>query len=132
VDVSPVGLRLAADFARTCGTYVNWIAADLDEFTPAKDAYDLICVFRFLDRISLPRKISSALRPGGFLIYEAFTTAHLARGDSHMKNPAFALAPGELPRLFATLHAISAVEVDLPDRAVARFVGQRLSRELRK
>src|SRR5262245_15068889 len=46
VDVSPVGLRLAADLAARNGVSVNWITADLDDFRPEEEAYDLAVVFR--------------------------------------------------------------------------------------
>ena len=125
VDVSALGLAHAEEFARQCGTRVNWIAADLDHFVPEPAAYDLVFVFRFLDREHVPGIIQTALRAGGRLIYETFTTAHLARPDSHMKNPAFALAPGELPRLFPHFDVVSYAECSLPDRDVARLVAVR-------
>jgi SAM-dependent methyltransferase len=123
VDISPVGLTQAEELARTCGVGVNWIAADLDEFTPAPETHDLVIVVRFLDRARLPGMVEQTLRPGGRLIYETFTTAHTQRPDSHMKNPEFALEPGELPRLFPQLKVVSYAECTLPDRDVARFVG---------
>lgn len=125
VDVSPVGLQLAANFAHTCGADVNWIATDLDDFTPPAKTYDLICVFRFLDRRRLPLLIETALLPGGLLLYETFNKTHLARSDSQLKNPAFALDPGELPRLFPLLTAVSYTECELPDRNVARLIARR-------
>ena len=42
VDISPVGLELAAELARSAGVSVDWIAADLDQFVPAAQAYDLV------------------------------------------------------------------------------------------
>src|SRR5262245_48051685 len=86
VDVSPVGLEIATGLARRLDARINWIPADLDELVPEPAAYDLVCVFRFLNRSRLPRLIEQSLRPGGCLIYETFTAAHLARPDSHMKN----------------------------------------------
>jgi SAM-dependent methyltransferase len=121
VDVSRIGLERAGRLADSHGARVQWIAADLDSFTPEPKAYDLVLVFRFLERNVLPRQIESALRPGGRLLYETFTTAHLSRPESRMRNPAFALAPGELPRLFPSLRVISYTECDLPDRSVARL-----------
>lgn len=122
VDVSPVGLERARSLARTARAHVNWIAADLDEFVPDADAYDLVVVFRFLDRARLPGLIERALRPGGLLLYETFTTAHIVRPDSHMKNPAFALAAGELATLFPHCDPQSYAECSLADRDVARLV----------
>src|SRR5690242_12826071 len=59
VDVSPTGLELASRFADCHGARVNWIAADLDSFTAEPTAYDLVLVFRFLDRLRLPQLIES-------------------------------------------------------------------------
>jgi len=128
VDVSPVGLRLASELADRHHAKVHWIASDLDEFTAPPGTYDLILVFRFLDRARLPAIIEQALRPGGRLLYETFTLAHISRPESHMKNQAFALAPGELPELFPRLATLSYSELTLPDRDVARLVAQRRTR----
>lgn len=125
VDVSPVALERAAELAARHGVNVRWIAADLGEFMPASAEYDLVVVFRFLERMQLPAIVERALRPGGRLIYETFTLAHIARPDSHLKNPAYALAPGELPRLFPQLTMLSYRECALPDRDIARLVAQR-------
>jgi SAM-dependent methyltransferase len=123
VDISPVGLAQAQELALACGVRVNWIAADLDEFPVAPECYDLVVVFRFLDRVRVPGIVERGLRPGGRLIYETFTLSHTQRPESHMKNPAFALEPGELPRLFPRLTVVSFAECSLADRDVARFVG---------
>jgi len=122
VDISAVGLAHAEKLALACNARVNWISADLDEFTPAGDAYDLVLVFRFLDRTRLPSLVQHTLRPQGRLIYETFTTAHTHRPESHMKNPAFALEPGELPRLFSQFEVMSYAECALADRDVARMI----------
>lgn len=125
VDVSPVALKKAADLAAEARVDVHWIAASFDDFQPASGAYDLVCVFRFLDRVRLPWIIETALAPGGTLLYETFTEAHVARPESHMKNPAFALAPGELPRLFPSLSVLDYGEFELADRSVARLVARK-------
>ena len=127
VDISATGLSRAEDLARHRGAQVNWIAADLDAFVPEPAAYDLVLVFRFLDRGRLPGIIQEALRPVGRLVYETFSTAHLSRADVHMKNPAFALLPGELPRLFPELEVVSYADCSLADRDVARLVAVRPS-----
>lgn len=127
VDVSDVGLAVARELAAERDVTVNWIAADLDEFTPIPDAYDLVLVFRFLDRVHLPQIVHAALKPGGMLFYETFLRAHLDRPDSHLRNPAFALEPDELPQLFSELDVVEYREIELPDHTVARFVGRRSS-----
>jgi 2-polyprenyl-3-methyl-5-hydroxy-6-metoxy-1,4-benzoquinol methylase len=122
VDISSLGLASAETLAQNIAARVNWIAADIDDFVPQLHAYDLMFVFRFLDRVRLPGIAQQALRPGGRLIYETFTAAHIKRPDSHMKNSAFALEPQELPRLFHQLDVVSYVECALADRDVARLV----------
>ena len=60
-----------------------------------------ILVFRFLHR-PLASAIVEALRPGGLLLYETFTSnqTKLSYGP---RNPAFLLRPGELKDLFPAL-----------------------------
>ena len=126
VDISSVGLSLAASLAERIGCpAVSWIAADLDAFVPREAGYDLITVFRFLDRQRLPNIIEAALRPGGMLIYETFSRRQMSRPDNHLKSDQFTLGPGELPTLFPHLTVVAAEEIDLPDRCVARLVAKK-------
>ena len=122
IDVSEVGLNIAAELASAANVAVNWILADLDHFSPT-ESYDLIFVFRFLDRRNMPKIVERSLLPGGRLIHETFTLSHTLRPQSRMKNPAFALAPAELPTLYPCCAPVSYEECSLPDRDVARFVG---------
>jgi SAM-dependent methyltransferase len=64
-----------------------------------------ILVFCFLFRPLAP-EIERALAPGGLLLYETFTEHQrdLPYGPS---NPAFLLAPGELPALFPGLEPLA-------------------------
>lgn len=98
-------------------------------------AFDAIVIVNFLERALFPH-LASLLRPGGRLIVETFTTRHLdlvaagrARGP---RNPAYMLAPGELPRLVAPLTVDEYAEVEAMDgpgaRAVARMVAVRADR----
>jgi SAM-dependent methyltransferase len=85
-----------------------------------------ILVFRFLFR-PLAGAIVAALRPGGLLLYETFTRgqAELAGGPS---NPAFLLAPGELPTLFPGLEIEAHWEGTRPGNppaALAQLVAHR-------
>lgn len=127
VDISPIGLALAGEVAQRRGVSVNWIAGDVDDasWRPAHAAYDLIVVFRFLDRVRLPRLIQESLAPCGLLVYETFSIVQLSRPDNHLKNPAFLLQPGELPALFPKLTVLKYEEVDLPDRSVNRLLARK-------
>ena len=121
VDVSPLGLEIGRSWSD--GLPVNWIAADLDEYEPPAGAYDLVVVFRFLERERLPGVIAQSLKPGGRVIYETFVEGQLERGDNHLQNPVFVLRSGELPELFPELRTEDYQEVSLADRTVARWVG---------
>jgi len=125
VDVSHAGLQLARQLAGTENCQVNWIEADLDDWQPSEDVSDLAIVFRFLDREHVPCVVSTALRAGGWLIYETFSRAQLQRADSHIRNPAFTLAAGELPTLFPDFDVVIHREDVLDDRTVERFLARR-------
>lgn len=125
VDISTKGLELARQCATAQEVDVSWIEADLDNWMPRAASYDLAVVFRFLDRETVPRIVRTALRPGGWLVYETFSAAQLDRSDNHIRNPAFTLAPGELVGLFPYFDVIAYREDVLPDRTVQRFLGCR-------
>ncbi|NQV28064.1 MAG: class I SAM-dependent methyltransferase [Rhodopirellula sp.] len=125
VDVSPAGLALAQQQATQLECAVNWIEADLDDWLPTSQSYDLAIVFRFLDRITVPRIVNAGLRSGSWLIYETFAAGQLDRPDSHIRNPQFALLPGELPTLFPEFEVITFREDTLEDRTVQRLLARR-------
>lgn len=125
VDVSHAGLQLARQSATSHGCDVNWIEADLDDWMPQSSAFDLAVVFRFLDRATVPRVVRAAVRTAGWLVYETFSAAQLQRPDSHIRNPAFTLASGELQQLFPEFDVILQREDVLADRTVERFLAQR-------
>lgn len=129
VDISPTGLSLAREFAESESAEVNFICADLEasllkEHPQMETAYDLVLVFRFLDREHLPALIPRLLKPGGHLIYETFSRGQLERADSHVRDANFTLQPGELPLLYSCLRAIAYEDIDLPDRSVARLLAR--------
>ncbi len=107
VDISNVGLKLASNAARRRKVCISWLPGDLEDpsWHPPREVYDLIVVFRFLDRVRLPQLIDDHLAPGGHLIYETFTEGQLNRSDNHLRNPNFALQPRELLSLYGSLHA---------------------------
>ena len=127
VDISPEGLNMAHKSAAQSRCSVCWIEADLDDWLPPPAAYDLAIVFRFLDRVTIPRIVTTGVRPGGWLIYETFSAGQLQRPENHIGNPAFTLTPGELPVLFPGFEVINYHEACLANRTVQRLLAQRLS-----
>ncbi|MBY5922923.1 class I SAM-dependent methyltransferase [Ferrimonas balearica] len=86
--------------------------------------FDAILVCHYLHRPLLP-DLALALRPGGILIYETFTTDNRAFGRPN--NPAFLLEPNELKSAFASLETIHYREGIWrnPDRATAQLIARK-------
>ena len=127
VDISRTGLQRARELAERCCADVNWLEADLDQYRPRRQFYDLVIVFRFLDRRTIPPIVADALRTDGWLVYETFTVSQLERAGNHIRNTDFLLAEGELPGLFPEIEPVAFREVELDDRCVARLLGRKRS-----
>ena len=99
VDSSRVGIELLQQRARATGVTIDTRVADLEicEFEIETDAYDLICVFYYLQRDLFPR-IREGLKSGGNVV----AAIHLndERPGAQPSNPAFLLEPGELREEF--------------------------------
>lgn len=98
VDISPVALEQGRRAALQAGVAVNFICADLDTWQPHTQAYDLILGLRFLNRALWPR-LQSALRSGGWLVYQTFNVRKLTPESDFTAD--YLLDIGELPRAFA-------------------------------
>ena len=118
LDISLAGLRRArAAMLRQGVRGVNFIAADLDHFALPVYAYDLVIVFRFLDRALFPA-IRSRVRPGGRVIYETFNVRHLERMPDC--SPHHVLQLGELPRYFSDWNVLAASDEGMTSGIVAQ------------
>jgi hypothetical protein len=91
----------------------------------------VVLVTNFLDRTILPDLIA-LLAPGGFLVYETYTVAHLdlvrqgiARGPSSLE---YLLESGELPRLASGLDVLEYEEGEVDDEAGLRCCARLLAR----
>lgn len=99
VDASRVGIEMTREHARERGVHVDAHVADLErgEFVFAENAYDLVCVFYYLQRDLFPQ-LRASVRPGGKLV-AAIHMVDDAPGIKPM-NPDFLLQPGELRGFF--------------------------------
>jgi len=97
VDISSVALAHARLAATQAGVTVNLIQADLDEWKPPAEAYDLVIGFRFLNRRLWPR-LQTAVRPGGWLLYQTFNLRKLTPDAGC--PPEYLLDIGELSHAF--------------------------------
>ena len=108
------------------------VVADANALPFGHEAFDAIVCVNFLDR-SLFKAFAALLKPGGVLVYETFTRAHLdvvARGAARgPRRAAFLLEPGELAKLVSPLrvqeHDEGLVVDDAGERHVARVVARK-------
>lgn len=127
IDISPVALHIARDEAQRRDLHVDLLAANLEDWPLPPDTFDLVCVFRFLDRSLCPR-LALSVKPGGVLIYETFTVAQ-RNYEGGPRADAMLLQPGELPALFSGLTALEHREGVIDEggrpRALAGLVARR-------
>jgi tellurite methyltransferase len=122
VDADLDAVFRASNQAKAEGIGIRAWCADLTKSELPADAFELVVVTRYLQR-SLFDSIRRAVVPGGFVIYETFTTAQRALGWGP-KSPDHLLEPGELRRRFEMFDIESYEEADGPE-AVARLVARR-------
>jgi len=115
---------------------IQW-AADLDTYPLPAEHFDLLFCTRFLLRARWP-DLKRSVRPGGFVMYETFTTGQIARGFGPSANsgpsrarsrggpssPEHLLHPGELARAFGDWTVLHSAEVEDP-AALARLVARK-------
>jgi len=98
MDISDVALDNLAATARAEGLDVTCLLRDFEPEPPAAlpafeaDRYDLAVVMRYTN-LPLLSRLAWALRPGGYLLAEAYLKA--AGPDGGPRNPAYRVGPGE-------------------------------------
>jgi len=97
-------------------------AADLDTYPLPAEHFDLLFCTRFLLRARWD-DLKRSVRPGGFVMYETFTTGQIARGFGP-SSPDHLLHPGELAGAFDDWTILHSEEVEAP-AAMARLVARK-------
>ncbi len=119
IDISPVALAMAETEAADQGLsdQLQFETVDLDHWQLPALSFDLICIFRFLDRRLFPA-ISGGLRSEGLLFCATRHVGLLQRCPE--ANKSFLLKRGELAEAFASLQVLHDVEKDEETEFVAR------------
>ncbi|MDD2892478.1 MAG: methyltransferase domain-containing protein [Halothiobacillaceae bacterium] len=91
--------------AHELGLALTAAVRDVVAQPPEPASLDVIVVAHFLERRLFPALIA-ALRPGGLLFYQTFTTQRVD-GQSTPSNPDFLLAPNELLELCQPLRVLA-------------------------
>lgn len=124
VDRDPDKVEFVQATAARLRLSLTCAVVDLETDPPPMlpDGCDVVLVFNYLHRPLMPA-LRAALKPGGRLFYETFTTQQAQRG--HPRNPAFLLEAGELPELVAPLTVLRSREGEFDGRFVASVVAGR-------
>jgi SAM-dependent methyltransferase len=101
VDISDVALKMINEKA----PHINTIEADLDNFNPPENNYELVLNINYLNRNLIP-KIKDTLKKEGVLIFETFVLNEEARTKD------FYLRENELLHLFLDFYVIFYREFD--------------------
>ena len=117
MDISRVALsRARMELAARNLRNVNLLQMDVDDLLLEDQAYDLICVFRYLKRSIIPT-IRAAVAPQGRVVYESYNIRYLEQVPDF--NTAFLLNLGELLGMFQGWKIIHYVEDDHISQIVA-------------
>lgn len=122
-DRSAESLHVARQSAEERGLAAEFWEVDLETgVNPlTEEHYRAVLVFRYLHRPLIPF-LREAVRKGGIVIYETFTSEQPKYGKPH--SPEFLLQPGELAGWFQDWQIIHQFEgvLEEPTRAMAQVV----------
>ena len=117
MEISRVALsRARREMAMRNLRNVNLLQADLDDIYLEEEQYDLICIFRYLNR-DIMRKVTATTRIGGRVLYETFNINYLDLVPDF--NTLFLVMPGELKEFFPGWQIIHESDVDHISQVVA-------------
>ncbi len=117
-------LESLRETVRKDGLPVSVVTSDVENMSLLPVCFDAIVNTFFLWR-PLAQQYAKALRPGGVLYFQTFTTDnHDVLGKTKPRRD-FLLEPGELGQMFTALEVIHYEEKIEEDRAIATFVAQR-------
>jgi tellurite methyltransferase len=125
IDRDPEKIDAVRELAQRLGLTVDATVIDLETDPPpdlGSRQFDAILVFNYLHRPLMP-VLREAVKPGGRIVYETFTTRQAERG--HPRNPAFLLSDGELAELMAPFTILRSREGDIDGRWLASVVAER-------
>lgn len=97
VDFSETGLAAARRLAADRGVEVEWIGADLREYAPQPDSFELVLIaylhLAHADLAGVLRRARAALAPGGTILVIGHDLANLADGTGGPQHPAVLYTP---------------------------------------
>jgi len=125
VDISQEAIALALRLAEKAGVVINARIADLEQGCRLEtDAYDIVICFNYLYRPLIPQ-IKAAIKDGGFVVYETFTTDQAQFGRP--SNPDHLLKHNELLEMFRDFRCLRYHEgIYAGPKAIAGILAQKV------
>lgn len=123
VDRSESASQLAGTTARARGLSLDTVTADILDYDFGTERFDLIANFYFLERDLTPR-IKQALKPGGLLFFETFTSYGISRDDPRYRK--FLIDPNELLTMFDDFFIMFYFERVKIEKAVASMIAKKV------
>jgi 2-polyprenyl-3-methyl-5-hydroxy-6-metoxy-1,4-benzoquinol methylase len=122
-DIAEIGLANACKNAGALAGRIEFKVEDLTQFRQNSESWDVITVFFFLRREMFPELVK-AIKPGGLLIFKAYTRAQAKFGGGPT-NPEYLLEEDELLHSFPGLRVLHYAEL-IRDCGMAEFVGRKI------
>lgn len=105
IDISSVAVKKAYMLAEEFGVKFKGVVASLNDYKIPPASFDAIICFYYVDR-SLIEKMKTWLKPGGILIYEAYTVREMRTKKAPEYNPDYYLKEQELLHLFSGMRVL--------------------------
>lgn len=121
IDISSVALKKTKQLAREYKVRVDTILGSFKSYKFQEGQFDAIINFYFVDE-GINNKLQKYLKPGGILVYEAFTTNQLKKPGFEKYNDAHMLKPGELLKLFPNMQILKYEEPMHEDKFRASII----------
>jgi 2-polyprenyl-3-methyl-5-hydroxy-6-metoxy-1,4-benzoquinol methylase len=116
VDFSDVALASARQLAAKSGVEVEWLEADVLEYVPEPEGFDLVCILYLQlpaeERRLVLARAAGAVAPGGILVVVGHDFENLERGHGGPQDPRVLFTPGEVAAELPGLHVEKAERVD--------------------
>ncbi|PWU45728.1 class I SAM-dependent methyltransferase [Micromonospora globispora] len=97
VDFSPVAIERGRELARQRNVTVDWQVADVTEYTPPADGFDLVLIAYLhlpaTDIATVLSRARDAVRAGGRVLVVGHDVANLSGGTGGPQNPDILLTP---------------------------------------
>ncbi|MBT7609870.1 MAG: class I SAM-dependent methyltransferase [Bacteriovoracaceae bacterium] len=105
VDISSVAVKKSRALAREFGVRINGIVASLEKYRIPEETLDAIICFYYVDR-NLNKKMTKWLKPGGVLIYEAYTDLQRQIKGYQKYDKRYLLRASELLTMFPKMKVL--------------------------